>query len=170
MQKGYTVSEKDLAENPKQEHITLLRAMLGCLSYLMTWTRPQIAYPVNLLARYTSKASPALIEQAKKIFRYLSGTKDCGIRFPRDDPLGRSEQLVCYVDASDADCSLTRRSTEGHVVFWNGVPIAWRNARQALVTLSTAESEYVQATFACQEVLYLRDMFEGLGIPQDEPT
>eukprot|EP00961_Rhodomonas_salina_P090396 1216305-Rhodomonas_salina.1 len=71
MQKGYTVSEKDLAENPKQEHITLLRAMLGSLSYLMTWSRPEIllvVYQVNLLACYTSKASPALIEQAKKIF------------------------------------------------------------------------------------------------------
>eukprot|EP00961_Rhodomonas_salina_P015867 213199-Rhodomonas_salina.3 len=170
MQKAYTVSEKDLAENPKQEHITLLRAMLGSLSYLMTWSHPEIVYPVNLLVRYTSKASPALIKQAKKIFRYLSGTKDWGIWFPRNDPLGHGEQLVCYVDASDEDCLLTRRSTGGHVVFWNGVPIAWLSTRQALVTLSTAESEYVQATLACQEVLYLRDMFEGLGIPQDEPT
>eukprot|EP00961_Rhodomonas_salina_P162400 2187444-Rhodomonas_salina.1 len=117
--------------------------MLGSLSYLMTWLHPEIAYPVNLLARYTSKALPALIKQAKKIFRYLSGTKDWGIQFPGNDPLGHN--------ASDEDCLLTRRSTGGHVVFWNGVPIAWRSARQALVTLSTTESEYVQATLACQE-------------------
>ena len=86
------------------------------------------------------------------------------------DPLGHGPKLTVYVDASDADCGVTRRSTGGYVVYYNGVPISWRSARQPLVTLSTAESEYVQATLACQEVVALRHLFAELGSPMDAPT
>eukprot|EP00961_Rhodomonas_salina_P234110 3163795-Rhodomonas_salina.2 len=86
------------------------------------------------------------------------------------DPLGHGPKLTVYVDESDADCAVTRRSTGGYVVYYNCVPISWRSARQLLVTLSTAESEYVQATLACQEVVALRHLFSELGFQMDAPT
>jgi hypothetical protein len=47
-----------------------------------------------------------------------------------------------------------------------GSPIAWKSGRLPLVTLSSAESEYVQITLACQEIIYLREMLDDLGYPQ----
>jgi len=170
MLKGFTVSEQDLCDNPDPEVVKLGKQMLGSLGYLTLWTRPDIAFAVNMLARHVLKATPALIEKLRKIFRYLKATKDYGIRIHAHDPLGHGAKLYTFVDASDADCKFTRRSTGGYVIYFNGTPIAWRSARQPLVTLSTAESEYVQATLACQEVLCLRRLFEQLGEPQDEPT
>ena len=39
-----------------------------------------------------------------------------------------------------------------------------------MVTLSTAESKYVEATLTCQEVLALRQLLERLWFKQTEPT
>jgi hypothetical protein len=123
-----------------------------------------------MIARYVTKATPILLNHLKRVLRYLKGTKDMGMRMYAHDPLGHGPKLTVYVDASDADCKVTRRSTGGYVIYYNGTPIAWRSARQPLVTLSTAESEYVQATLACQEILALRHLYEELGFPMDEPT
>ena len=148
----------------------LAKEMLGSLGYMTLWTRPEISYQVNVIARHALKATPSLIEKLRKIFRYLKKTKHHGIRFYEYDPLREGECLFSFVDASDADCKHTRRSTGGYIIYFNGTPIAWRSARQPLVTLSTAESEYVQATLACQEVLALRQLLERLGFKQMEPT
>ena len=74
--------------------------------------------------------------------------------------------LYAYADTSDSDCKLTARSTGGHILFCNGAPIAWKSGRQPLVTLSSAESEYVQATSACTEIIYIRHLLERSGISQ----
>ena len=78
--------------------------------------------------------------------------------------------MTMYVDASDADCPVTRRSTGGYVLVYNGSPIAWRSARQPLVTLSTCESELVQATLAGCEVMFVLHLLNDLGFGMDEPV
>ena len=74
--------------------------------------------------------------------------------------------MYAYTDSSDADCPFTRKSTGGFVVMLNGSPISWMSALQKLVTLSTCESEYVQACLAAQEVAYLREVMMLLGYAQ----
>eukprot|EP00961_Rhodomonas_salina_P234677 3171688-Rhodomonas_salina.1 len=48
----------------------------------------------------------------------------------------------------------------------DGSPIAWKSGCLPLVTLSSAESEYVQITLACQEIMYLREILDNLGFKQ----
>ena len=74
--------------------------------------------------------------------------------------------MYAYTDSSDADCPFTRKSTGGFVVMLNGSPISWMSALQKLVTLSTCESEYVQACLAEQEIAYLREVMMLLGYVQ----
>eukprot|EP00961_Rhodomonas_salina_P232845 3146149-Rhodomonas_salina.1 len=74
--------------------------------------------------------------------------------------------LQVYADTSDADCKLTSRSTGGFIVFINCAAVSWKSCRLPLVTLSSAESEYVQITMACQEILFLRELMEKLGYGQ----
>jgi hypothetical protein len=71
-----------------------------------------------------------------------------------------------YADTSDADCKLTSKSTGGYVIFVCGTAISWRSGLLPLVTLSSAESEYVQVTLAAQEIIFLRQLLENLGYDQ----
>ena len=122
-----------------------------------------------MMARHVTRTTQAYIEKLKQILRYLKGTKHYGLNFPATDPMNKGG-LYAFVDASDGDCKFTRRSTGGYVVMCNGCAISWRSARQPLVTLSTAESEYVQATLCCQEILNLRNLLTELGFEPDAPT
>ena len=171
LEKGFTISDEDLTDNPLPEHVNLARQILGSLTYVQMWTRPDISYPVNMMARHVVKATASYIEKLRKILRYLKGTKTYGLKFSAVDPLGHPDGLLySYVDASDADCKQTRRSSGGYIIMYNGTAISWRSARQPLVTLSTAESEYVQATLTCQEILNLRNLYHEMGFGQDAPT
>eukprot|EP00961_Rhodomonas_salina_P126259 1700683-Rhodomonas_salina.2 len=120
--------------------VTRCKLILGSLTHIQLWLRPDMLYPVNLIARHVSKASPILLGQLKWILRYLNKTKHYGLTMGVVDQLGHWPKLTVYVDGSDADCWVTHRSTGGNVVYYNGVPISWQSARQQLVTLSTAES------------------------------
>ena len=63
-----------------------------------------------------------------------------------------------------------RRSTTGFIILMAGAAIAWLSKRQALVTLSTAEAEFVSATRCAQEISFLRMLLDYLGFTQTEPT
>eukprot|EP00961_Rhodomonas_salina_P300133 3939503-Rhodomonas_salina.1 len=111
-----------------------------------------------MLARYMSKPTPTLITAAKRVFRYLKGAEHKGIYFTVNDCRGFGKNiLVAYTDTSDADCLITAKSTGGYVLFLNGALAAWKSGQLPLVTLSSAESEYVEATQACVEIIYVRE-------------
>ena len=167
MDARFAVTPDDIAECPDPAILKLYQSMIGSLIYLSVWTRPDIAYAVNVLARFMSKPTMALVTTAKRVFRYLRSTPDRGIHFPVNNtsPFGK-HVLYAYADASDSDCKITARSSGGHILFCNGAPIAWKSGRQPIVTLSSAESEYVQATAACTEIIYVRSLLERAGISQ----
>ena len=168
--KGLVMSDEDLSDNPDQVLMRTCRSILGVLTYLQLWTRPDISYSVNMQARYVTKASAKMYDNLKKVLKYLNQTRYYGVKFHAVDPTGRGHKLTMYVDASDADCPVTRRSTGGYVLVYNGSPIAWRSARQPLVTLSTCESELVQATLAGCEVMFVLHLLNDLGFGMDEPV
>eukprot|EP00961_Rhodomonas_salina_P113736 1529741-Rhodomonas_salina.1 len=63
-----------------------------------------------------------------------------GVRFTRHDGKRHGiNTLSTYVDSSDADCRITRRSTGGFVCFFNSAPASFRSALQRLATLSSCE-------------------------------
>jgi hypothetical protein len=135
----------------------------------MIWTRPDIGYAVNLLSRYLTRPSESLVKAGKKVISYLKHTLTMGLRFSRPDCPERIERnsiVTGYVDASDADCLITRRSTGGHVLFIGPGLTLWKVGRQPIVTLSTAESELLQIGMAVQDVKHLNDLLDGLGFPQ----
>ena len=122
------VTVDDLDPSPPESKVHLFRSMVGTLMYLAIWTRPDIAYAVNMLARHLTKASDQLIKKALHVFQYLKGTRFQGITFFKVDPLRETipmtdigslraslmkDKLYAFSDASDADDTLARRSTGG---------------------------------------------------------
>jgi len=64
----------------------------------------------------------------------------------------------------------TRRSHTGYILMMNGGSISWKSRRQDNVSLSTSEAEFVAASQAAQEVVYLREMLKDFGYEQHAAT
>ena len=70
---------------------------------------------------------------------------------------------MTFADADYAGDVDSRRSTSGMVVKMGSGAISWASRLQPVVTLSTTEAEYISATAAAQEILWLRNLFKEIG-------
>ena len=89
-----------------------------------------------------------------------------------EDSKGNSKLNIVdrFVDADWAADIDTRRSQTGFIFYLNGGPISWQSKKQTTVALSTVEAEYMALSAAVQELLYLRQLLEDLGFPQQNAS
>eukprot|EP00961_Rhodomonas_salina_P197853 2669875-Rhodomonas_salina.1 len=125
---------------------TLFREMLGSIMYLATMTRPDLSYAAGSLAKFMQKPGRKHAEALKRVFRYISGTRDYGITFRSGDPT----ILVGYSDADWSNAE-TSKSVSGMVFTLHGAAVSWRAKSQSAISLSTAEAELMAAARAAQE-------------------
>jgi len=173
LEAGFEINESDFVEEPTEEMITLYRSLIGSIGYAAVTVRFDVAYALSVLSRHLSRPNAKLIAAAKRIVKYLVHTKDLGITWsisPQDKESGFANVLFAAVDASFAMCKLTRRSHFGYTTFLNNGLVSWKSKLQSIVTLSSAESEYVALSDLTCEVRYLRQLAKGLGFEQKEPT
>jgi hypothetical protein len=71
-----------------------------------------------------------------------------------------------FVDADWAGDMDHRRSTSRYVFNLFGGAISWMSKRQAVVALSTTEVEYMEATHASKEAVWLHILCLGIGLLQ----
>ena len=109
------------------------------------------------------------LQAAEHVLRYIRGTHDAGLSYCDPGP-GKRDVLYGWVDSDFAADPDTRRSMTGYVMALNGAPISWKSCRQGGVTLSSSEAEYVAASAAAQENIYLRCLLNGFNRPQEGPT
>lgn len=133
--------------------IKLYQEKVGSLIPLMVSTRPDISYAVIKLARFAT--NPGLQHQTaiKRVFRYLSATKNLCIHFAVADET-RGISLVGYTDADWAGPhSEAAKSPSGYVFMIAGGPVSWTLKKQPCVALSSIESEYISSALAVQEAV-----------------
>lgn len=133
------------------------RALIGDLRYLADSTRLDIALATARLERYTSKPTIAHWKLSLHILRYLKNTTDHGILYTASD----SDTLKTYCDSDFANAS-DRRSITGTIHNAFGFPVHWISKKQATIALSTCEAEYIAASQALQETLWIRRMIEQM--------
>lgn len=143
------------------------REAVGSLMFLAVVSRPDIAFAVNSVSKFTNNHNQSHWQAIKRILAYLNGTIDYGIMYQSG---GSKSNLRGYSDADFAGDVETRRSTTGFVFFLSNGPITWSSARQKLITLSTTESEYVAASAATKEAIWLRKLIKSLEFSCEEPT
>ena len=103
-------------------------------------------------------------EAVKQVFHYLKGTKNWKLTYGTTN-----DSLKGYMDA-DGSSQEHRHVISGYVFLVNGGAVSWSSKKQELVTLSTAESKYVAATYAAKEALWLRRIIGEIFEPITEPT
>ena len=127
--------------------------VIGCLMYAMTCTRPDIAYAVGILSRYTSNPSRLHWQGVTRILKYLKATKDYGICYT-----GYPSVLEGFSDASWITNKDDHSSTSGWIFMLGGGAISWGSKKQTCITDSTMAAEFVALASACKEAEWLRNL------------
>ena len=137
---------------------TEFRSVVGSLRYLVH-TRPDIAFAVGYVSRFMESPTTEHFAAVKKILRYVAGTLRHGCCFRRleDEP-----RLVGYSDSDMAGDVDTRKSTTGVMFFLGENLISWQSHKQKVVALSTCEAEYIAATTAACQGVWLARLFGEL--------
>ncbi|WVZ93409.1 LOW QUALITY PROTEIN: hypothetical protein U9M48_039389, partial [Paspalum notatum var. saurae] len=122
------------------------RGMIGSLLYL-TATRPDIQFAVCLCARYQASPRTSHRQAVKRIFRYLKFTSE--LRFSNTDHAG---------------CRIDRKSTPGTCQLLGTSLVSWFSRKQASVSFSNTEAEYIAATSCCSQLLWMKATLSDFGL------
>ncbi|GJR98913.1 retrovirus-related pol polyprotein from transposon TNT 1-94 [Tanacetum coccineum] len=114
------------------------RGMIGTLLYL-TASRPDLQFAIFMCARYQARPTEKHLLTVKRIFRYLKGTFNQGLWYPKDSSIA----LTAFVDADHAGCQDTRRSTFGSMQFLGDRLVSWSSKRQKSAMISSTKAEYI---------------------------
>ncbi|CAI7771615.1 unnamed protein product [Closterium sp. NIES-54] len=135
--------------------------LVGCLMYLMTCTRPDLAYPLSLLARYVAPGRHRKVhwDAAKRVLRYLCSTSGMGLVLGGWGPV----VLTGHADASWVDDLATQRSSQGYTFSLRSGSVSWRSTRSSSVLSSSCEAEIYAGAMAAQELRWLTYLLTNLG-------
>ncbi|GJU80241.1 retrovirus-related pol polyprotein from transposon TNT 1-94 [Tanacetum coccineum] len=117
---------------------TRFRSMVGSLMYL-TASRPDLVFVVCMCARYQTSPTKKYLEALKQVFRYLRGTINWGLWYPKDTAMA----LTAYADANHA--------------------VSWSLKKQKSTAISTTESEYIATSGCYAQILWMRSQLTDYG-------
>ncbi|GJQ94594.1 retrovirus-related pol polyprotein from transposon TNT 1-94 [Tanacetum coccineum] len=109
--------------------------------------------------RFRSIAYQKHLEALKRVFRYLRGTINWGLLYPKDTAIA----LTAYVDADHAGCQDTRRSTSRSAQFLRDKLVSWSSKKQKSTAISTTEAEYIAMSRCCAQILWMRSQLSDYG-------
>ncbi|CAI7917049.1 unnamed protein product [Closterium sp. NIES-54] len=143
--------------------------LVGCLMYLMTCTRPDLAFLLGILARFVApgRHRPVHWTFAVRVAKYLATTSGVGL------VLGGRQDVVLtgHCDFSYADDAETHKSTHGYCFSLSSGAVSWRSTRSSSVLTSTAEAEIYAGAMAAQELRWVTFLLTDLSErPSSAPT
>jgi len=139
-------------------------SLVGSLLYLANCTRPDLSYAVGVLARFLSAPRDSHLKLAKNLLKYCINTRELGLTFGPYFP-GQSTHTVGYSDSDYGNARFSvenqpvnRRSVSGFVFLVNGTPVTWQSKKQAVMTRSTDDAEYIGLANSASSGLWLRKL------------
>jgi hypothetical protein len=127
------------------------RSMIGSLLYVTT-SRLDVMQVVGQVAKFQAAPKESHVLAVKRIFRYLKGTEEFGLWYPK----GKDLSLIAYTDW--ASCINDRKSTSGATFYLGECLVSWLSKKQSSVSLSTAEAKYIAATTCCTQVIWMKKL------------
>ena len=172
MEDGLTLCAAIATHQADAATVTRYQAVVGALMYAAACTRPDIAFAVHALGRYSSRPDDTHWRAVKHLLRYLRGTARYSITYTGvAGDSGRTPPVMsCYGDADYAGCVDDRKSVTGYVVTLSGGAINWSSRKQRTVTTSTTHAEFVAMTELAKDVVWWRGFLREIGLDMGEPT
>lgn len=143
---------------------------VGALMYLAISTRPDIAYAVGVLCRFSANPGPTHWKAIKHLFRYLKGTVDYQLIYQPDSKPSSPLFTAAYSDANHGGNKIGGKSTTGYVIKIGTSAISWSSKLQSIIALSTTEAEYIASCSTAIVVIWLRHLLRDLGFIQTGPS
>jgi hypothetical protein len=144
------------------------RSGVGKLRYLTTWSRPDILNAVREVSRYLQTPNQVHFDAMIRIMDFCLSTADRGrIIAPVDCWDGSKDFEFTVSGASDAaynQCPDTRKSVSGNTTEVNGVPVITKSVMQDTRKLSVTEAELDSAVTNVQDMLFVRQIVESIGL------
>nr|GEY83615.1 ribonuclease H-like domain, reverse transcriptase, RNA-dependent DNA polymerase [Tanacetum cinerariifolium] len=145
------------AEDGNSVDATHYRSLIGSLKYLLH-TRPDLSYSVGLLSRFMQDPKDHHLKAVKQVIRYIKVTKEHGIIYKKEGDC----RIICYSDSSYGINTDQGKGTTGIVFYFGESPITWCTQKQPIVALSSCESEFMAATGAACQALWLKRLLSEL--------
>ena len=147
-QDPYTPAYEEEEKMDKPKYLTTI----GLLLYLATFTRPDISFAVNVLAKHSQKSTAMHWTGIKHLFRYLRGTKDLGLLYTKQ---GKAT-LKGYTNVGYKFDTNIGKSQSGYIFLKAGAPISWKSMKQTVTATSTNHLELLAFHEATQELVWLQ--------------
>ena len=141
------------------------REGVGSLLYAALGKHPDIVFATSALGKFAQNPGMIHWEALKRVMRYLKGPSAMEL------VLGGKQRggLEAYADA-DLASQEHRHSISGYAVFMGEGTVSWSSKKQGIVGLSTTEAEYIAATHAAKEIIWLHSFLAEIAHPLTLPT
>ena len=147
--------------SPKEHEI--YRSGVGTLLYLTKHSRPDICNPVRELSKTMDAPAPAHLKEMYKVIRHVLSTKGYGLKFELNKDMIKWA-LKALSDSDFASDKETRISVFGYIIYFCGIPIAWRSKGMKSVVLSTTEAEYMALSEVVKELKFIVQLLQTMNI------
>jgi hypothetical protein len=141
------------------------RQLVGSLMYLVNM-RLDIFYTVNQLSQAMVKPTKLFWKAGKNVVRYLKGTSEYGLWYRQTDEV----KLHGFTDTDWAGSPMDRNSTSRGIFSIGSIVVSWYIRKQISMALSSVEVEYMVASQAVCEAIWMRKILVGLFGSHLDPT
>lgn len=152
-------------DDDERTNVTEYQQISGSLNFLVTGSRPDLAFPVSMMSSYNADPNTQHLSSMKQILRYLSRTTNRGLEYKRTN--NAATTLEVFADASYNSDPDTAKSVGAYVVRLNDATVAWSSRKQTTVAKSTCEAEYMACSEATSQLLWTRQLLMDLGVNID---
>eukprot|EP00253_Pinus_taeda_P031237 PITA_31237 len=121
---------------------------------------PNLTSTAGIVGRFQANPKETHLQVVKRIFKYLQGTQNYGLWYPRDIDL----TVHAYTDADWARSMDDRNNTSGGAFFMGSRLVSWFRKKQSSIALPTAEAEYVAVASCCTQLLWMMQTLQDFQI------
>ena len=127
---------------------------VGSIMYAMVCTRPDVAYALSRVSRFQANPEKSTGPQSRWSSSTVKRSKDGFLVYGRKD---KELRVTGSVDASFQTDPDDSRSQSGYVFVLNGGALSWKSFKQSTIAHSTTEAEYMAASEAAKEVVWIKE-------------
>ncbi|GJS32525.1 retrotransposon protein, putative, ty1-copia subclass [Tanacetum coccineum] len=165
MQERLDLNKSQGAQTPKEvnriKNVPYASAVISVM-YAVRCTRPDVAFAKNMTSRFQQNPGEPNWTAIKNILMYLRNTKNMFLVYGGNN--STELRVKCYCDAGFETDRDDTKSQTGYVFILNRGAVDWKSSKQSTTAMSATESEYIAASEAAMEVVWIRKFISGLGI------